>query len=119
MNEDYKMVIIVRKDIKLGPGKMAAQVGHAAVNCALSAKKNHKKFFDEWYDQGQKKVVVKVQDLEELESLRERARSQGLVHHLVTDAGMTEVPPGTVTCLGVGPGPANLVDSVTGGLTLW
>ena len=44
MNQEFKMVIVVRGDIKLSPGKMAAQVAHAAVNCAFSAKKNYNSF---------------------------------------------------------------------------
>ena len=53
------MVIVVRKDIKLSPGKMAAQVAHAAVNCALIAKKRSPMYFDAWYNEGQKKAVLK------------------------------------------------------------
>jgi len=118
MNDEYKMVIAVRTDIKLSPGKMGAQVAHAAVNCAFSAKKNYKDWFDSWYDQGQKKVVVKVKDLEELRLLQDEARKSKLPHSLITDAGHTQLAPGTVTCLGIGPGPESLIDKVTGHLTL-
>ncbi len=118
MSEEYKMVIVVRKDIKLGPGKMAAQVGHAAVNCALSAKKNYKKFFDQWHSQGQKKVVVKAKGIEELRELQFQAKNAGLPNSLITDAGHTQLPPGTVTCLGIGPGPEEEIDRITGHLKL-
>lgn len=30
-NENYKMVIVVRKDLKMGEGKIAAQVGHGGI----------------------------------------------------------------------------------------
>ena len=57
---EYKMVIGVRTDLKLSKGKTAVQVAHAAVACALKAKKHHKIVFSNWYNEGQKKVVVKV-----------------------------------------------------------
>ena len=115
---ENKMVIAVRKDLKLSPGKLAAQVAHAAVNCALSAKKKKADWFDRWYAEGQKKVVVKVNDLKELLELKMAAESAGLVTSLITDAGMTELPPNTTTCLGIGPAPDNLIDKVTGHLGL-
>jgi PTH2 family peptidyl-tRNA hydrolase len=118
MTEEFKMIIAVRGDIKLSPGKMAAQVAHAAVNCAFSARKNHKKYFNAWYDEGQKKVVVKVRNLDELRELQFQAKNEGLPNSLITDAGHTQLPPGTITCLGIGPGPEDVIDSITGHLKL-
>ena len=115
---ENKMVIAVRKDLKLSPGKLAAQVAHAAVNCALASKKRKTDWFDRWYDEGQKKVVVKVNGLKELLELKMAAESAGLVTSLITDAGMTELPPNTTTCLGIGPAPDSLIDKVTGHLGL-
>ena len=45
MDFEYKMVIVTRTDLKLSPGKLAAQVAHAAVNCAFSTKKNNSQWF--------------------------------------------------------------------------
>ena len=118
MEFDNKMVLVVRRDLKLSPGKMAAQVAHAAVNCALSSKKRKTIQFERWYNEGQKKVVVKVQDLAELYRIKQAAEDAGLVTSLITDAGMTELPPNTTTCLGIGPAPNAEVDRVTGHLGL-
>jgi len=115
---EYKMVIAVRIDLKLSPGKMAAQVAHAAVNCAMVAKKKNPIGYRRWYDEGQKKVVVRVANLRDLMEVKMSAESAGLISSLITDAGHTELPPGTTTCLGMGPAPNDLADRVTGHLRL-
>lgn len=118
MEFNNKMVIVVRWDLKLSAGKMSVQVAHAAVNCALAAKKRTPEWFDRWYSEGQKKVVVKVPTLDDLYPLKVAAEDLRLTTSLIVDAGMTEIPPNTVTCLGIGPGPNDVVDKVTGGLKL-
>jgi peptidyl-tRNA hydrolase, PTH2 family len=115
---EYKMVIVVRGDLKISAGKMAAQVAHAAVNCAFAAKKRTPDWFDRWYAEGQRKVVVKVPTLDDLYEVKSNAEALKLVTSLITDAGMTEIPPNTVTCLGIGPGPSDVLDKVTGHLKL-
>jgi len=115
---DYKLVIAVRSDLELSKGKLAVQVAHAAVMAAFDAKTRHRKWFAQWWAEGQKKVVVHGGTLEDVQALRRKARSIGLTTALVEDAGLTELPPGTVTCLGIGPGPNAVVDQVTGGLRL-
>ena len=115
---DHKMVIGVRMDLKLSKGKTAVQVAHAAVICSLRAKKKQRLTFSKWYQEGQKKVVVKVSDLNELRRIREEAELKGMVTELVRDAGLTEIPPGTITCVGIGPARNEDIDKVTGSLTL-
>ena len=112
------MVVVVRKDLKLSPGKMAVQVAHAAVTCAVQTRKNNLRWFRSWYSEGQKKVVVKADNMKVLYELKAIAESLGITTSLVQDAGLTEVPPGTVTCLGIGPGPNPEIDKVTGSLSL-
>lgn len=115
---EFKLVIVVRDDLKLTTGKLAVQVAHAAVNCALITKKNKSKWFTAWHKEGQKKVVVRAFDLDHLYELKAGAQNLNLGASLITDAGLTEVPPGTVTCLGIGPGPDEIVDKITGDLKL-
>src|SRR3990170_2068294 len=115
---DHKLVVAVRADLALSRGKLAVQVAHAAVIAALEAKAKHRRWFGAWIGEGQKKVVVRVDGLQDLHALQVRARGIGLPTALVEDAGLTELRPGTVTRLGVGPGPNALVDQVTGHLRL-
>lgn len=118
MEMQYKLAIIVRNDLKLSKGKVASQVAHASVTCSLNAKTKAKEWFKKWYDEGQRKVVLKVDTLKELYLLKESAEQKNLTVSLIADAGLTEVKPGTVTCLGIGPAPEELVDGITGKLKL-
>jgi PTH2 family peptidyl-tRNA hydrolase len=115
---EYKLVVAVRRDIKISPGKMAAQVAHAAVSCAMKAKTSEKDLYSEWMREGQRKVILKVDDLGELERIEKKAAAAGLITDKITDAGLTEIPPGTITCLGVGPAKEEDIDRITGHLKL-
>jgi PTH2 family peptidyl-tRNA hydrolase len=114
----HKLVVAVRTDLKISPGKVAVQVGHASVVCALKAQKHAPERFRKWFDEGQRKVVVKAAGLKELMELRAAAQDFKIICEIVADAGLTEVEPGTVTCIGIGPDEARLVDRVTGSLPL-
>lgn len=114
----YKQVIVVRDDLKLSKGKLSAQVAHAAVSCAIKAEKNKNKYFSDWFSEGQKKVVLKVEDLDSLLRIFNEAKSVGLITELIKDAGLTEIPPGTITVLGIGPAPEEEIDRVVGNLRL-
>ena len=98
---------------------MAAQVAHAAVNCSLKSKKSDSSNFKKWYSEGQKKVVVKGTNESLLRELQQHARDIGLTCSLVSDAGLTEVPPVTVTCLGIGPASESKINEITGNLSLF
>lgn len=116
--DEYKLVIVVRADLKMSKGKVAAQVAHAAVNCALSSKKNDTGNFNSWYSEGQKKVVVKVQSEQEIYELKAIADAQRITNSLIVDQGRTEIPPNSVTCLGIGPETNAVLDKITGSLSM-
>ena len=115
---EFKQVMVVRRDLGMGTGKIAAQVAHAAVMGAEKTKERKREWFDAWFEAGQAKVVVKVQGIEELMEVRKRAESLKLPVVQVQDSGLTQIPPGTTTCIGIGPAPTDLVDKVTKDLKL-
>ncbi len=114
----YKQVIVFRSDLKLSKGKTSVQAGHAAVSAAEEARKRHREWWDEWIWEGQRKIAVKVKSEKELLALEEQSQELGLPCALIVDRGLTEIPPNTTTCLGIGPAPAEKVDRVTGRLPL-
>jgi PTH2 family peptidyl-tRNA hydrolase len=118
MKLDYKMVIVTRSDLKLSTGKLAVQVAHASVMCAVECRRKHTRWYTKWYNEGQKKVVVTVPDLVEIKKLQKKAEQYGLTVCMVSDAGLTEIPSGTITCIGIGPGPNDEIDRITGQLPL-
>jgi PTH2 family peptidyl-tRNA hydrolase len=115
---EYKQVLVFRADLKMGKGKIAAQAGHAAISAADEAHKRHRTWWDAWMFEGQRKIAVKVKDEAELAEVERQADEMGLPHALIIDRGLTQVPEGTVTCLGIGPAPEKLVDKITGKLQL-
>jgi PTH2 family peptidyl-tRNA hydrolase len=114
----YKQVIVFRSDIKLSKGKAAAQAGHAAVSAAEDARRHRKEWFEGWFREGQCKIAVKVPNEKALSELEKLAKELGLPCAMIVDRGLTEIPPDTVTCLGIGPAPAEKVDRITGKLRL-
>ena len=112
---EYKQVILIRQDLKLPKGKMAAQAAHAAVEASFNS---DKKKVAEWRAAGAKKVVLKVADEKELLKYLQMAKDAGLKTALITDAGKTVIAPGTKTCVGIGPDSEEKIDKITGKLKI-
>jgi len=115
---EYKQILVIRMDLKMSRGKIAVQTAHAAVSAAEEARKHSLVSWRGWLWEGQKKVAVKVSSEEELLALRDKAIKAGLPVHLIRDRGLTELPPGTTTALGIGPARTETVDKITGHLPL-
>lgn len=115
---EYKMVLVLRGELRLTAGKSAVQAAHAAVLLVERARSRGDRALAGWLQQGQKKIALVVPTLPELEALERHARARKIPTVWVEDAGFTEVPPGTRTCLGLGPALSSEVDPVTGSLPL-
>ncbi len=111
----YKQVIAVRRDLRLSRGKLAVQVAHASLE---AYKHSDGKVRQGWESGGAKKVVVRVDGLREIQELHRKARSLKLPCALIRDAGRTELEPGTVTALGIGPVEEAEADRLTGNLKM-
>lgn len=120
LGEEHKMVIVARKDIKMGHGKMAAQVAHGAVGVVLNLiETGRQDVLDRWRMRGQAKIVVRADSEKELYDLQQKANALNIPNKIIRDAGRTQLESGTATVLAVGPAPASEVDKVTGGQKLY
>ena len=116
--EEYKMTALVRTDLQMGVGKIAAQVSHATLGAYRDACTSNSDAVRAWSECGEPTIVLQVGSLAELEALLAAARARGLVAHSVSDAGRTEVVAGTKTVGCVGPGRRSEVDAVCRHLSL-
>ena len=111
----YKQCLVLRSDVKMSCGKMCAQAGHASI---AAYERCDRATRDRWRNEGQKKVVLKVAGERALHELKALAEAAGISASLIQDAGLTEIPPGTITALGLGPAPVDQMDRITAGLSL-
>ena len=119
MDTEVKQVIVVRKDLKMGVGKLSAQVAHASVSSYIESVKKDEKVAKAWINSGQKKIVLAVDDEESLKKLQKAFLYEGVPCALINDAGLTQLPPGTTTTLGIGPDFAEKIDKFTRPLKLF
>ncbi len=112
------MVLITRADLNLSKGKLAAQCSHATAECVLKAKRQSPTILEKYLKGGARKIVCTVPSLDALKRLYGEAKEAGLVCYMVTDAGHTEIPAGTTTVVGIGPGIRNSIDKITSSLPL-
>lgn len=113
--DDYKQVILIRQDLKLPKGKIAAQAAHASVDAVLKlmSDSSGKDLVKSWRNEGMRKIALKIVDEGELYKYIQQAKDIGLVTSVITDAGKTVVAPGTVTCGAIGPDLIEKIDRIT------
>ncbi|MFB6193409.1 MAG: peptidyl-tRNA hydrolase Pth2 [Candidatus Nanohaloarchaea archaeon] len=110
----YKQAIVLKQDTGMSRGKAIAQACHASLKAYKRAGEETR---EEWESQGGKKVALETGD-KDIRNRFQRAKDQGIPAYLVEDAGLTELEPGTITALGVGPASESKIDSITGDLKL-
>ena len=136
-----KMMIVMRRDLKMRKGKIAAQAGHACIDAVLSALKKEDRMDDvvfdsgsiilknsdkpntplsDWFNYGCAKICVYVDSEEALLDIAKKAQERDIIASVITDAGMTEFHgEPTKTCLAFEPLPAEIADELTGELPLY
>ena len=113
-----KQVIVIRKDLKMGIGKIASQACHACLEASKEAEKYNPRIWKIWHNEGSKKVIVKVNSLEELLDIKEKATLLEIPNALIIDRGLTQIQPNTPTALGIGPAKKEVIDKLTKHLKL-
>ncbi|XP_017890733.1 peptidyl-tRNA hydrolase 2, mitochondrial-like [Ceratina calcarata] len=111
-SDNYKLILVIRTDLKMGKGKVAAQCAHAAV-AAYKAVTKYPKVLQAWEECGQAKITLKVDSENALVEIARQARTVGLLANTIQDAGRTQIKSGSKTVCAIGPGPADLIDQVT------
>ena len=138
MSKDVKMVIIIRKDLKMGKGKISSQVAHACMKIFFEKfkplyeeefidnsrhlvgwKMGNLPYFEEYINGAFKKIIVSVNSEEELLAIHQNAVNVGIHSSLIRDAGLTEFNGvKTYTAVGIGPWSGGEIDKITGHLPL-
>lgn len=116
--DEIKQVMVIRADLQMGKGKIAAQSAHASIDAYIKAQHRDGQATQKWLDNGMPKSVLKVEDERELVEIFQKAKDMGVPVSLITDAGKTQIMPGTKTCVGLGPTRAEKIDEITGELKL-
>lgn len=104
-----KQAIVVRTDLGMGKGKTCSQVAHASLEAFMLTERKKPEWSKIWLAEGQKKIVLKVESEQALRDLYNEVRHE-IPSVLIVDAGLTQIKPGTVTCLGIGPAPEPIID---------
>ncbi|CAG8476374.1 14189_t:CDS:2 [Funneliformis caledonium] len=102
--DEFKLVLLIRNDLGMTKGKVAAQCSHATLACYQSLQKSNPQLLEAWETSGQPKITLKVKDYDEMLSLANKAKEFGLCAKIIRDAGHTQVASGSSTVLGIGPG---------------
>lgn len=118
---NHKMIFVVNMDLNMGRGKQCAQVAHAALGLYLKIQQsnNDNEMFRiyQWLTMGQKKIVVRGDNLQHMKNLQEAAEVARLSNLLVSDAGCTQIAPGSKTVLAIF-GTDDELEGITGPLRL-
>lgn len=110
-----KQAIIVRTDLKMEKGKIAAQASHASLAAFEKSGENDR---EAWKAEGQKKVVLKVSSKKELYDIYKKAKQEKLPCELIVDRGLTQLKKPEATAVGIGPAQDMKIDKITGRLKL-
>ena len=117
-DQSLKMVFVINHELKMGKGKIAAQVGHAAVKATLNSGEMRPELLDAWLSTGQKKICVKANDAHHIEQIEQQAKHLNILTSKIHDAGHTQIPSGSLTVLALGPDEVEKLNGLTGELKL-
>ena len=122
---EVRMALIIRQDLRMTKGKIAAQCCHAALSCFRMIATDPAKvsynpeMTNRWIRRGQAKITLKCPDKETMDEIYAKAISLGVNACVIHDAGRTQIAAGSATVLGLGPAPKPVLDQITGDLKLY
>ena len=139
MARRVKQVIVVRKDLNMTHGKMAAQVSHASMGSLFKIMNigkfsnreqedlwailicDEKSYLNRWLNESFVKVVLEVNSEEEMiELIKSLTAQDEIAYSVIEDEGRTEFNnKPTLTCVGIGPYWSDGIDNFTGNLKLY
>jgi len=135
---DVKQVIVMRSDLGMRKGKIAAQSAHASMAALLNPEKQEYEFLsmsgrsrslltpnisddiEDWLNGSFTKVCLKAESEDILLDIYSKAKDSNLRVALIQDSGKTEfggVP--TYTCIAIGPHKSKDIDKITGHMKLY
>ena len=117
--EEMKMVLVVRSDLKMSPGKVAAQCVHAALGAVRICSVESANSLNYWEEGGEATICLKCETEEEMVALEAQAKSLNITTYIVHDAGRTEIAPDSKTVLAIGPAFISDIDKVSRHLKLY
>ncbi|CAD6994301.1 probable peptidyl-tRNA hydrolase 2 [Ceratitis capitata] len=118
IGSNYKMVLVVRNDLKMGKGKIGAQCGHGAVGAYQKAVRRTPHIVRAWENTGCAKIALRVESESEMMAVKRAADANNLTTCLIRDAGRTQIEPNSKTVLAIGPAAVEDIDRITGHLKL-
>ncbi|CAL9732295.1 peptidyl-tRNA hydrolase 2 [Monosporozyma unispora] len=122
---EVRMALVIRQDLGMQKGKIAAQCCHAALGCYRLIATNPSRasynptMVNRWLRGGQAKITLKCPDKDVMDELYAKAIAMGVNANVIHDAGRTQIAAGSATVLGLGPAPKAVLDQITGELKLY
>lgn len=101
MNDELVMYIIANKGLGMSPGKLAAQVAHAAVESYVGTGIHNPDLADKWLEESQTKIVLEAKSEEHLEWLAQAIVARDIECTMIFDQGRTEIPSNSLTAVGI------------------
>lgn len=136
MSQKIKQVIVVRTDLNMRKGKIAAQACHASLKVFLDRSQiqaysvNEVMQYDlvvnnlteqmvEWIKESFTKIVVGCKTEEDIYRLARKAEELHIPYAVIVDNGFTEFQGNrTTTCIAIGPDNSDKIDLLTGDYSL-
>ncbi|KAL1501317.1 hypothetical protein ABEB36_006660 [Hypothenemus hampei] len=118
-DDEVRLILGVRNDLKMQKGKVAAQCGHGAMAAYANVSQKRPELLKEWLKNGGTKIAVKIDSEEELLELEKNAKDLKILCNIIRDAGQTQVLPGTRTVIAIGPARKSELKKLTGHLKLY